>query len=227
MKTKPVYLLPGGPDSQRGELTEDCRAALQANGKQNPTVAYVGTATLDDRSFFRMLAKPILDAGAGDVVLAPIAGRRADIKAARKILAESDAIFLSGGEVDDGMKGLVDSGLDVFLSELYRGGKFFFGISAGCIMMGRYYAHWDVEGDNDTASLFPCLGFVPMNFDAHDEENDWDELQCVVRMLGGRARGYGLSTGGLYTANPQGRLKSFRNGPSVFLNVRGVVQRKG
>ncbi len=225
MSTKPVYLLPGGPASPKKQLAEDCRAALLASGKQNPAVAYVGTASGDDRSFFRFLEKPLLDAGAGGVALAPIAGGRADLAAARKILAEADAVFLSGGEVDDGMKGLADTGLDVFLTELYRGGKFFFGISAGCIMMGRHYAHWEVEGDNGTASLFPCLGFVPMNFDAHGEENDWDELQCVLRLLGGGARGYGLSTGGFYRADRRGRLTSFRNGPSVFLNVRGEVRR--
>ena len=226
MKTKPVYLMPGGPASPITQLVEDCRAALRACGKHNPTVAYVGTANLDDKHFFHFLEKPLVDAGAGRVVLAPIAGEHADIAAARKILAEADAVFLSGGEVEDGMKGLGDSGLDVFLTELYRGGTFFFGISAGCIMMGQHYAHWDVEGDGGTAGLFPCLDFVPMNFDAHGEENDWAELQCVVRLLGNGARGRGLSTGGFYCATRQGQLTSFRNGPAAFLNVEGAVQRE-
>ena len=226
MKTRPVYLIPGGPASSRKQLAEDCRTALQASGTHSPTVAYVGTASLDDKPFFRFLKKPLLDAGAGSVALAPIVCGHADIAAARRILEESDAVFLSGGEVEDGMKGLVDSGLDVFLTELYRSGKFFFGISAGCIMMGQHYAHWDIEGDNSTSSLFPCLNFVPMNFDAHGEEGDWEELQCVLRLLGTGARGYGLSTGGLYSATRQGWLESFRNGPSIFLNVRGVIQRE-
>lgn len=224
MKTKPIYLIPGGPNSKKKQLTEDCRAALRTCGTSNPTVAYVGTPNQDDKPFFRFLKEPLLDAGAGSVELAPIMGKRADIAKAGKLLTGADAVFLSGGEVEDGMKGLVDSGLDALLAELYRGGKLFFGISAGCIMMGRHYVRWEVEGDDDTASLFPCLGFVPMNFDAHGEDSDWAELKCAVRLLGNGARGCGLSTGGLYTADRQGRITSFRNPPALFLNVQGEVR---
>lgn len=226
MKTKPIYLIPGGPASGGEQLAGDFRAALLACGKRAPLVAYVGTASRDDMSLFRRLEKALLDSGAGNVVLAPIVGKHVDIVSARKILSEADAVFLSGGEVDDGMAGLVNSGLDVFMTELYRGGKLFFGISAGCIMMGRHYAHWDVAGDDSTASLFPCLNFVPMNFDAHDEKNNWSELHCLLRLLGNGARGYGLSTGGFYSASRQGRLKSFRDGPAIFLNSKGAIHRE-
>lgn len=226
MKTKAVYLIPGGPDSEEESLAEDCRAVFQACGKRNPAVAYVGTASLDDESFFRFLEKPMVDAGAERVVLAPIAGDRADVPSAKKILAEADAVFLSGGEVDDGMMGLADTGLDVFMSELYRGGKFFFGLSAGSIMMGQRSVRWDVEDDDDTASLFPCLNFVPLILDAHGEDRDWAELKCALRLLGDGARGYGLSTGGLYMADSRGRLTSFRNGPAIFSNIRGAIHRE-
>lgn len=226
MKTKPVYLIPGGPASEGRQLTEDCRAALQACGKRGPTVAYVGTASQDDEPFFRFMKKPLLDAGAENVFLTPIAGEHADIAMAGKMLKGADAIFLSGGEVDDGMMGLANTGLDAFMTELYREGKFFFGLSAGSIMMGQRSAHWDVEGDDSTASLFPCLNFVPMIFDAHGEDGDWAELKCVLRLLGDGSRGFGLSTGGLYMADRQGQLTSFRNGPAVFRNVGGLVQRE-
>lgn len=223
MKTKPVYLIPGGPDASEEQLVGDFRAALASCGTRGPAVAYVGTASLDDESFFRDLRGNLLDAGAGSVALAPISGEGADIASAGKLLAEADAVFLSGGEVADGMAGLTRSGLDALLTRLYRDGKFFFGLSAGCIMMGRCFPRWKIEGDDGTASLFPCLDFVPLTFDAHGESEDWTELRCAVRLLGDGGRGYGLSTGGLYTADRRGRLTSLRNGPAVFVNVRGSV----
>lgn len=226
MKTKPVYLLPGGPDSEERQLADDFRAALRACGKRGPAVAYVGTASLDDESFFRYMEKPLLDAGAKSVALAPLSGERADAAAARRMLAEADAVFLNGGEVDDGMAGLANGGLDVFMTELYREGKFFFGLSAGSIMMGSCSVRWEAEDDDDTAVLFPCLNFVPMIFDAHGEDRDWRELKWVLRLLGDGARGYGLSTGGLYAADHRGRLTSFRKGPALFHNVRGAVRRE-
>ena len=169
------------------------------------------------------MKKPLVKAGAGEVTLTPIAGRRADTGAAKRILSEADAVFLSGGEVEDGIVWLKNAGLDGLLTDLYRGGKPFIGVSAGCIMMGRNLVHWDAEGDDSTASLFPCLNFVPFTFDTHCENEGWKELKCALRLMGENARGHGLSSGGFYSADGDGHLTSFRNAPAVFRNVGGEI----
>ena len=223
MGAKPVYLIAGGRPPDAKQLAADLRTSLEAFGTPGPKVAYVGTASQDNKDFFRMFKEPMLAAGASEVTLAPIVGEKADINAARSTLLAADAVFLTGGEVEDGIVWLKRTGLDALLTELYRGGKPFFGISAGAIMMGTHWVHWDVLGDDSTASLFECLNFVPMLFDAHGENEDWSELKCALRLLGPGATGHGLSRGGFFRADWRGELTSYRNAPAVFKNIDGRI----
>ena len=225
MSSRPVYLCSGGPNANRQIMQEGFRMALAATGKEHPAVAYVGTASLDSRSFFNSLAAMISAAGASAVEMAPIA-KRPDRICAEKILNKADAIFLSGGEVEDGMVWLKKAGLDTVLAGLFDEGKIFFGISAGCIMMGQHWVHWDSEGDDDTAGLFDCLGFVPFTFDAHGEDEDWTELKCALRLLGDGSVGYGLSDGGFFTADREGSFVCINNEPQIYVNHSNVVERE-
>ena len=226
MSEKTAYLFTGGPASDPGSMTEDFRIVLQACGNPAPSVAYIGTANHENEAFFQRISKPVLDAGAGEITLVPIISEHADTEKAKRILSRADAIFLSGGEVEDGIMGLRKFGLDSFLGELYQEGKLFFGVSAGAIMLGQYWVHWDVEDDDDTASLFKCLDFVPMTFDAHGENEDWRELKFALRLLGKDSEGFGLSAGGFYSAKSTGRLTAFRNGPAVFHNNGKDIEQK-
>lgn len=54
MGAKKVYLMTG-PGTDVNQLAEDFRAALSECGKPSPSVAYVGTASGDDRSLFGCL----------------------------------------------------------------------------------------------------------------------------------------------------------------------------
>ena len=226
MSEKTVYLLAGGPSSTSAQMVENFRTTLQTCGTSNPSVAYIGTANHENEAFFERISKPILAAGAGTITLVPIISANADINDAKRILSAADAIFLSGGEVEDGIMGLRNCGLDIFLRNLYQEGKVFFGLSAGSIMLGQYWVHWDVEDDDDTASLFQCLDFVPMTFDAHGENEDWRELKCALRLLGAGSEGYGLSDGGFYSADSRGQFTTFRNAPAVFRNSGTDIEQK-
>ena len=221
MNAQPVFLIAGGDTRQ---MTEDFRASLEALGKPDPKVAYVGAANKDNKVFFHLMKQSMMKAGAAEVTLAPIANKRADEAAVRKTLSAADVIFLSGGEVEDGITGLKKYSLDIFLSGLFHAGKPFIGVSAGAIMMGRHWAHWDKEGDDNTASLFDCLNFIPMVFDAHGEKEEWKELKCVLRLMGPGAEGHGLTKDGFFKADPSGGLISFRNAPAVFRNVGGEIK---
>ncbi|MCL1912932.1 MAG: Type 1 glutamine amidotransferase-like domain-containing protein [Eubacteriaceae bacterium] len=224
MSLGPIYLIPGGRPRDVKQMEQDFRTVLDASEKLNPKIAYVGTANGDNKVFFQFMKSPMLKAGAGKVTLVPIASKGADTQMAKQILSEADIVFLSGGEVEDGILPLRKTGLDVFLAELHNSGKPFFGVSAGCIMMGRNWVHWDVEDDDSTASLFECLNFVPMTFDTHCEDEGWKELKCALSLMGAGAKGYGLSTGGFYSAGSDGRLTSYRNDPAVFRNRDGIIE---
>ena len=224
MSAKPIFLIAGGGPGDTRQTAEDFRTAFETCGKPNPSVAYVGTANKDNKIFYQFMKQPMLTAGARDVKLVPIAKKHVDGGAARKMLSEADAVFLSGGEVEDGIVWLKKAGLDTFLIDLYNAGKPFFGASAGAIMIGRHWVHWDKEDDDNTASLFDCLCFVPMLFDTHGESENWKELKCALRLEGEGAIGYGLSKGGFYKADLDGHIKSFRNGPEVYRNDGGEIR---
>jgi len=225
MSAKEVYLLTGGGFGSMKQMVEDIRLIFAATGKPHPKVAYVGTASLDNKAFFHAIKVPIMKAGAEEVSLVSIVHKNADISQAKRILSDADVMFISGGEVEDGIVWLKKFGLDVFLTELYRGGKLFCGASAGAIMMGQHWVHWDVEGDDSTSSLFSCLNFAPFVFDAHGEKEDWAELKCALRLLGNGAQGHGLSAGGFFSANERGSFTCLRNEPAVFVNRDGNIER--
>ena len=227
MNAKKVYLIPGGWPGNAKQTTADFRTAMEACGKPDPKVAYVGTASSDSKTFFYTMRIPIMKAGAASVTLVPIARKNADINKVKRILSDSDAVLLSGGEVEDGIIWLEKYDLVSFLTGLYHGGKLFMGTSAGAIMMGQHWVHWDVEGDDSTSRLFPCLNLVPFVFDAHGEKEDWTELKCALRLLGPGAKGYGLSSGGFFSADESGQFTCIRNEPALFVNSGGEIRRIG
>lgn len=227
MSARPVYLCSGGPHSDKKRMTQDLRTALAASGAAGARVAYVGAAHLDRPMLFNMMRPMLLAAGASEVAQVPIV-RKPDPERAQSILRGADAVFLSGGEVEDGIAAVRRAGLDGLLRELYDAGIQFFGISAGCIMMGRHWVHWDKEGDDSTSSLFDCLGFLPFTFDAHGEDEDWTELRCALRLLGPGAEGFGLADGGFFRADQGGVFEPLHGRPAVFINKNGnIVGRDG
>ena len=99
-----------------------------------PLVAYVGVATDDNRGFFAMIrARPRL--GQRDIELAKVASPRASASDARGLLEGCDLVFMSGGDVEHGMKVLSDRDMAGFLVGLGRAGKPMFGLSAGSLML--------------------------------------------------------------------------------------------
>jgi peptidase E len=221
--SKQIFLCSGGAGKSKKQMIEDFRVALNACGVVSPAVAYIGAADSDGAHLWNAYRSLLKKSGAGDIRFAPIA-RKTDIDAARRIFTESDAVFISDGDAENGMAWLKKFELDKFLKKLYESGKLFFGVSAGCIMMGRHWVHWDKDGDDDTASLFDCLDFVPYTFDVHGEEENWKGLKCATRLLGDGAVGCGLSDGGFYSVDA-GNLFNFRSAPSVYRNTDGTVKK--
>jgi len=103
-KPKPVFLLAGGraavrvsPDPLFQEVFRECGVAY-------PVVAYVGAAHGDDRRFYGFISSLLLEAGAGKVHHAIMCPERADIEKAKETLSSADLVFVSGGDVDEGMR---------------------------------------------------------------------------------------------------------------------------
>ena len=217
----PVVLLAGGRPRDPAYMVRLLRRALGDASK--PSVAYIGTANGDSTEFFLRMEATLREAGAGQVIQVRLAREDADIRAARAILEAADVVFLSGGEVEDGIYWIVKHGLDGFLRDLHRSGVRFIGVSAGVIMMGTHWVHWDIPEDDSTASLFDCLGLTPLLFDTHGEDEDWVELKAALVLLGEGAVGYGLPGGTMVSADSRGTLVSMEKDYLVFRHDDGKI----
>jgi len=184
--------------------------------KKAPCVAYIGTASSDNKEFFLMLKKIIMAAGAGSVTLVPIA-RRFDPDKARDILLASDVVFISGGDVDLGMKYLRKRNLVTLFRKLYEDGKLFCGISAGAIMLCRNWMHWRDPDDDDTVELLDCLGFAPLLCDVHDEEDNWMEMKRLLGFFPQGTAGYGIPAEGALRVAPDGKITAIGSAPVRFI----------
>ena len=218
----PAILIAGGRPANPDDA--DRMFSHTLSGLEKPKVAYIGTANGDSHPFYLRMRSTLLESGAGKVTKVRLASKKVDVSKAKQTLAEADVIFLSGGEVEDGMVWLQQHDLVGFLNDLHKAGKRFVGVSAGTIMIGSHWVHWDVEGDDDTSSLFDCLGISPLLFDVHGESEDWVELKAALKLLGDGAIGYGLPSGCAVAADHQGGLKPLEKEPLIFANRNGTIE---
>jgi len=218
MKEQSVWLLGGGPGSDKRQVVAILARALAETGVAKPAVAYLGSASDDDKWFLDRMASLLRAAGSGKVTLAPTCGRGVSSKQARDVLTGADAIFVSGGDVEAGMDVLNRHKLVSFLGGLHKAGKVFIGLSAGSIMLCKAWVRWPDEEDDDSAELFDCLGLAPIYCDTHAEEEDWEELKALLRLLPDGAAGYGIPTSGAIGVTAGAEVHAF--GDSVLLVER-------
>jgi peptidase E len=217
---KPVYLLAGGRGQRRPSPDPLLQAVFRECGVSSPSVAYVGAASGDDRSFFGFITSAFKDAGAGQITHALIAPEKADLKKAREVLERADIVFISGGDVEAGMDVLREKDMAGFLTALYEQGKPFFGLSAGSIMLAREWVRWRDPDNDATAEVFPCLGIAPVICDTHAEGDDWEELKALLALEKNDTKGYGIPTGAGIKVFPDGRVEAV-GGPVPIYQRRG------
>jgi len=215
-----TYLLAGG-NWRRSKAPDPLLVhVLQRVGVRSPRVAYVGAASGDDRDFLRWITALLEAAGAGRVVLAPTAGEGADGKEAARILRAADLVFVSGGDVEAGIRVLVERELDTLLRERHAAGVPFCGMSAGSIMLAQSWIRWADPSDDATAEAFACLGVAPALCDTHAEAEEWEELRALLGRIEEGRIGYGIPTGGALEVNAAGAVAAL-NGPVPRFVRRG------
>jgi peptidase E len=222
---KPVYLFAGGRSSDRQKQAVLLQRMFREFGIAKPAVAYSGTASGDDKSFFRFIAGELTGAGADKVTHAVIAPAGLDLAKAHSVLEAADIVFISGGDVEAGMAILREKNMLEFLNGLYRQGKPFFGISAGAIMLADRWVRWRDPDDDSSAELFTCLGYAPVICDTHDEQAGWEELQVALSLAADGTKGYGLSTGSGIKVFPDGKVQALGGDIYQYIRRGGKVER--
>ena len=221
----PVYLLAGGRSSIRAGRDPLLMRVLASCGVPHPSIAYVGAASEDNQPFFSMISSYLRRCGAGRTTLAPLAGRRGKLEKAQAILKSADMVFISGGDVEAGMNVLEERQILPFLRDLFEKGKPFFGSSAGSIMLGCQWVRWENPDDSATASLFPCMGYVPIVCDTHGEGEQWEELRILLQLMAEGTFGYGIPAGAGLRVYPDGRLEALGAPVHCYARRGGVVVR--
>jgi len=204
----PIYLLAGGGRSRRKDGDSLLSQVLTTCRVPHPSVAYVGAASDDDQGFFSMISIEMRGCGAGQVTLAPLVSTWSKVRKAQAILESADMVFVSGGDVEAGMEVLEEREILPFLRGLYQGGKPFFGLSAGSIMLARQWVRWDDPDDDTTAGVFPCMGLASLVCDTHGEAEGWEELQVLLRLTPEGTVGYGIPSGAGLCVAPDGTAEA-------------------
>jgi cyanophycinase-like exopeptidase len=204
-RRKPVFLIAGDPRSRHPGADPLLRKVFDICVASSPSVAYIGAASDDDRGFFGRSSTWLGKSGSGEVTLAATV-RRFERRVFMKTCESADAIFVGGGDVAAGMGVVTKRGLAPFLSELYRGGKLVFGLSAGSIMLARAWVRWK-DDDDSSGILLPCLGIADVLCDVHGEREDWHELRALLTLSPGRSPGYGIRAGSAIRVDPDGKVE--------------------
>jgi peptidase E len=222
---KPVFLLAGGRRSvaRRGPdpLIQE---ALQSSSIPRPPIAYIGAASGDNPVFRTMMTGILRKAGAGEVRPVPLCSSRSDPKKAMRVIEDCPIVFMSGGDVEEGMRILEEKEMIEFLQDHYQQGKLFIGLSAGSIMLAKSWVRWGDPDDDSSAELFPCLGIAQVYCDTHDED-EWEELQVLTGLVPDECACYGIPSGVGLAAYPDGSVRALGGAVHRFTRKDGKVVR--
>ena len=230
----PIFLISGGQTMRKRKGPDPLlQMVIRRTGVRRPLVSYLGTASGDDDTFRLWFTRLLQKAGAGEVTPVPLCGRRGDPERAKAILEASDLVFVSGGDVKEGMRVLVKKKMTGFLRRLHRSGKLFTGVSAGSIMLTRKWVWWKYPHDDESAEIFSCLGLAPILCDTHGEGEGWEELKTLLTLSPTGAIGYGIASGAAIVVEPNrtlsvlgGEVDRFRRRTNGVVRIKGLLPDK-
>jgi len=230
----PIFLISGGQTMRKRKDPDPLlQMVIRRTGVRRPMISYLGTASEDDDAFRLWFTRLLQRAGAGEVTLVPLCGRRGDPKRAKAILEASDLVFVSGGDVQKGMRVLVEKKMTGFLRRLHRSGKLFLGVSAGSIMLARKWVWWKDRHNDESAEIFSCLGLAPILCDTHGEGEGWVELKTLLMLSPTGAIGYGIPSGAAIAVEPgrglsvlDGEVDRFRRRTDGVVRIKALVPDK-
>ena len=204
----PIYLLAGGRGAKRESPDPILQMAMRELGKTKPSVAYIGAAHGDSLKFYLFIKRLIVAAGAGEVELVPLVKKKSNMEKAKSIIESADCIFVSGGDVSEGMRVLNERSVVPLIKKRYNEGALIIGVSAGSIMLAKQWINWPDENDEASAELFPCMNIAPVLCDTHGEEDKWNELHSLLRLTDGDQIGYGIPSGGAMRISTDGAVEA-------------------
>jgi cyanophycinase-like exopeptidase len=203
-----VYLVASG---QEGLLGQMAARAMRDIGKKVLRVAVSYAPVEGDPRGLKFMSERMAGLFPGATLEA--------IEHDRAVVDRADLVFVSGGDPTHGAKVLARTGAAGWLREAHARGTPLMGVSAGAIDLGAWWIDWpeDEDAPEEQLDLVPCVGVLPgCVFDTHDEEDGWEELHVVSRLLERRrekARCFGIPTTGALVFDAQGAMEVVGESP--------------
>lgn len=165
--------------------------------------AYIGASNGDIAEFFAIFEAAM--AGIGIRTCRHISARYTSADA--DFLDRAHIILLAGGDVARGWSVFHQSEIGSTIVRRYHDGALLIGISAGAIQLGLYgWSDDKVTGDG----FFETFQLVPYIIGAHEEGQQWRQLQHVVHSMDNGIQGIGIPSGGGAIYHTDGRLEAIR-----------------
>lgn len=202
------------------------KAAIERTGAKKPSMLYIGAASGENRAFGMSLIAFAKLNGVSKVHWPKLAAKKKEGAAMREILGTVDFVFVGGGDVEEGMRHLMENDVVDALKQAHGRGAVFSGTSAGAIMLGQRWIRWPHEdASDDEAQTFPCMGIVPFSLDTHGENDGWAETQVFAavhaRETKKRSLVYGIPAGGALLAQSDGDPMCLGVAAAVFAALPG------
>ncbi len=169
------------------------------NGKDYSEIkaAYIGVANDDDPVFYEMFVAAMNNLSITNCM--QITSRFADKE--RRFLQQARLILLSGGDVSAGWRVIKQCGINELLLKRYYEGALIVGVSAGAVHLGLF-------GTDADHNLFETLKLAPLIIDVHDEKNNWESLQSVLKKRNEALTAIGIPAGGGLVYHPDHSLEA-------------------
>lgn len=207
---KPLYLFADSQllfwKSDSSNFFSSIRKSLGLEGNTTKIrAAYIGASNGDKVEFYELFQSAMegLNICQTMMIHSPITDKE------RIFLQSADLILLSGGDVKRGCDAFSKSGLDKIINDRYYAGAVIIGISAGAIQLGM--------GDYRNEQASETLKLIPYYIDVHNENDNWHQLNRVVKD-NAHSKGYGIPSGGGMIVHPDFIVEPIRQMTYEFDN---------
>lgn len=186
---KKIIAIGGGENGRPGypyETYEIDKEIVSLSQKENPTVLFIGTASLDSESYYETMKKIFSKLGCVVNNLS-LTKQTYTIEELKNILERTDIVYVGGGNTKELLETWKSTGLDKLLDEASEKGLVLSGLSAGSLCWFSYCNSDSLKYEEGSNELI-CkdgLGFIDaVNCPHYDKEDDRkQELKRMMKNL--------------------------------------------
>lgn len=180
-----IKVLPDGTLCQTEiETTLIDKFIVNATGKLNPKMLFIGTASQDKVSYLEVVSEHFKGRlGCSSVESLNLIDSGISFEDIKNKIFSADIIYIGGGDTTTMLKIWKEFGVDKLLYEAYQKGIVLAGISAGAICWFEYYDNMDDIDTIEQLEIIPGLAFIKGFGVPHYNQLSDDEKSIINNKL--------------------------------------------